>query len=162
MADEIHFGCPRCGKKLRAPARVAGGKIKCPGCEAILRVPTRGPQPAAARAAPPAAAPGAVHAHAQAQAVVVRTSALAVSSLVLGILGLLCFGILTALPGVICGHMARSRIRRDRALVGNGLAMGGLVTSYITVILTVLLVAAFVLLAASGNSDFQRFMNQMF
>jgi hypothetical protein len=65
-----------------------------------------------------------------------KTSGLAISSLVLGILGLVlllfCVGPLFAIPGVICGHMAHSRIKRSAgALTGQGLAVAGLVTGYI-------------------------------
>ena len=54
-----------------------------------------------------------------------KTSGLAISSLVLGILGLVlllfCVGPLFAIPGVICGHMAHSRIKRSAgALDGSG------------------------------------------
>ena len=41
-----------------------------------------------------------------------KTSALAIWSLVLGILSLSCFSILSAIPGVICGHKALSKIKR--------------------------------------------------
>jgi hypothetical protein len=61
-----------------------------------------------------------------------RTSALAIWSLVLGILGLVCFSFLSAIPGVICGHMACSRIKRSAgALTGQGLAVAGLITGYL-------------------------------
>ena len=61
-----------------------------------------------------------------------KTSGLAVWSLVLGILSLVCFSIFTAIPGVICGHVALSRIKRSAgAIAGNGLAIGGLVTGYL-------------------------------
>ncbi len=61
-----------------------------------------------------------------------KTSALAVWSLVLGILSVACFSIFTGIPGVICGHKALTRIRRSGGiLTGKGLAIGGLVTGYI-------------------------------
>jgi len=61
-----------------------------------------------------------------------KTSALAIWSLVLGILSLLCFTILTAIPGVICGHKALSRIKRSNGtLTGQGLAIAGLITGYL-------------------------------
>jgi Domain of unknown function (DUF4190) len=61
-----------------------------------------------------------------------RTSALAVWSLVLGILGLTCFSIFAAIPGVICGHKAISEIESSSGrLSGRGLAIGGLVTGYL-------------------------------
>jgi hypothetical protein len=51
--------------------------------------------------------------------------------LVLGILGLLCFSIFTAIPAVICGHSALRKIKASSgALGGEGVAVGGLVTGY--------------------------------
>ena len=50
-----------------------------------------------------------------------KTSALAIWSLVLGILSLTCFTIFTGIPGVICGHKALSKIKRSAgALTGQG------------------------------------------
>ena len=61
-----------------------------------------------------------------------KTSALAVWSLVLGILSLACFSIFAAIPGVICGHKALSRIKYSGGRIsGQGLAIGGLVTGYL-------------------------------
>ena len=61
-----------------------------------------------------------------------KTTPLAIWSLVLGILSLLCFSIFTGIPGVICGHKALSRIKRSGGSVaGQGLAIGGLVTGYL-------------------------------
>ena len=61
-----------------------------------------------------------------------KTSALAIWSLVLGILSLLCFTIFAAIPGVICGHKALSKIKRsDGSLSGKGLAIAGLITGYL-------------------------------
>jgi len=70
-----------------------------------------------------------------------KNSALAIWSLVLGILGLTCFSIFSALPGVICGHMAYSRIKRSGgALIGSGLALAGLITGYSAIALSLILV----------------------
>ena len=61
-----------------------------------------------------------------------KTSVLAIWSLVLGILSLTCFSILTAIPGVICGHQALSKIRRSSGeMTGQGMAIAGLVTGYL-------------------------------
>ena len=61
-----------------------------------------------------------------------KTSGLAIWSLVLGILSLACFTIFAAIPGVICGHKALSKIKRSGgALTGQGLAIAGLVTGYL-------------------------------
>ena len=70
-----------------------------------------------------------------------KNSALAIWSLVLGILGLICFSIFSALPGVICGHMAYSRIKRSGGtLVGSGLALAGLITGYSAIALSLILI----------------------
>ena len=70
-----------------------------------------------------------------------ETSGLAIWSLVLGILSLTCFSILSAIPGVICGHKALSKIKRSGgALAGQGLAIAGLVTGYLGILLAMLLI----------------------
>jgi len=70
----------------------------------------------------------------------VKNSGLATASLVLGILSLvlmiICIGPLFAIPAVICGHLAHSRIRKSGGMIsGGGLAIGGLVTGYISLAL---------------------------
>jgi hypothetical protein len=61
-----------------------------------------------------------------------KTSALAIWSLVLGILSLMCFSIFASIPGVICGHKALGRIKNSGGMLeGRGLAIAGLVTGYI-------------------------------
>jgi hypothetical protein len=70
-----------------------------------------------------------------------KSSALAIWSLVLGILSLTCFWLLSAIPAVICGHMAYSRIRRSGgALEGSGLALAGLITGYLSIALSLLFI----------------------
>src|SRR5580698_10118439 len=62
----------------------------------------------------------------------VKTSGLAIWSLVLGILSLTCLAIFAAIPGVICGHKALGRIKNSNGtLEGRGLAIAGLITGYI-------------------------------
>jgi len=74
-----------------------------------------------------------------------RTSGLAVASLVFGILAFFSGG-LTGIVAVILGHMALSQIkRRPQELTGSGLAVAGLVTGYIGVV-----IAAFVVLTFGG------------
>lgn len=70
-----------------------------------------------------------------------KTSALAIWSLVLGILSLVCFSIFAAIPGVICGHTALGRIKRSGGtLEGQGLAIAGLVTGYLGVLLAIVMI----------------------
>lgn len=71
-----------------------------------------------------------------------RTSGLAVWSLVLGILAFLTAG-LTAIPAVICGHLALGKIKRSAgAQSGGGLAIAGLVTGYLGLVIFVIAVLA--------------------
>ena len=72
-----------------------------------------------------------------------RTSSLAVWSLVLGILGLLCFSFLAGVPAIICGHMGRSRIKDSQgALKGDGMALAGMIMGYIGIAIFVLGIVA--------------------
>jgi hypothetical protein len=81
-----------------------------------------------------------------------KNCGLAIWSLVLGILSLTCFWLLAAIPAVICGHVAYSRIRRSAgALTGEGLALGGLITGYIGVAMSILMIP---LLAAIAIPNF--------
>ena len=57
-----------------------------------------------------------------------QKNGLAIVSLVLGILSLFVFGLLTAIPGIITGHMARSKAKKDPNLYGGGnIALIGLI-----------------------------------
>jgi competence protein ComGC len=70
-----------------------------------------------------------------------NTPALAIWSLVLGILGLTCFWLFTAIPAVICGHLAYARIKRSAgALSGDGLALGGMITGYLSIALSIFVI----------------------
>ncbi len=64
-------------------------------------------------------------------------SGLATTSLVLGILSPFCCSIFTAIPAVICGHVARGKIKNDPSLKGDGQALAGLILGYISIALTV-------------------------
>jgi hypothetical protein len=61
-----------------------------------------------------------------------RTSGIATASLVPGILSLFTLA-LTSIPAIICGHLARSQIRKSTGRVGgNGVAATGLTLGYLT------------------------------
>lgn len=76
---------------------------------------------------------------------------LALGSMITGILSLLtlifCVGFVFAIPAVILGHMGRSQIRRNPLpQSGEGLAITGMITGYLTLVLTV----GFVVVSAIG------------
>jgi len=66
-----------------------------------------------------------------------KSEPLAVLSLIFSILGLcgFCCGffLTAAIAGIICGHIALSRIKANPELEGHGLAMAGLVIGYVAV-----------------------------
>lgn len=70
-----------------------------------------------------------------------KTSALAITSLVLGILSFITLG-LTAIPAVICGHVALRKIKRSAGRqAGGGLALGGVICGYFGLFLFIALLA---------------------
>lgn len=83
-------------------------------------------------------------------AVYPRTSSLAVVSLIFGILAYVFLPGIGALVAVICGHTARSEIRRAPAgtIEGDGLAVAGLVLGWIQIACGVIVLALAALLLA--------------
>jgi hypothetical protein len=66
-----------------------------------------------------------------------KTEQLAVLSLIFSILGLFgfCCGffMMAGVAGIVCGHIALSKIKKDPNLEGHGLAMAGVVIGYLAV-----------------------------
>ena len=82
---------------------------------------------------PPAAAPR-------------QTSALAIVSLVMGLLGWTLLPFVGSLVAIVCGHMARAEIRRNPATMdGDGMAVAGLVLGWTLVVACVLSILAVVM-----------------
>lgn len=83
-----------------------------------------------------------------------ETSGAAIASLILGICSIvLCLSIFTAIPAVICGHIAKSNIKKSNGqLKGDGLALGGLITGYINIAFFALLIPAGILLPALAKA----------
>ncbi len=77
----------------------------------------------------------------------------AIASMVLGILSLILFGIFTAIPAVICGHIAKSKIKANPALQGGGLATAGLVMGYLVIGFSILILP---MMAAIAIPSFQK------
>lgn len=66
-------------------------------------------------------------------------SNLAVWSLILGIASLVFCCLPAAIPAIICGHLARSKARQaPDTLSGNGMALAGLITGYVSVVAFIL------------------------
>jgi DNA-directed RNA polymerase subunit RPC12/RpoP len=129
--SEFKFSCPACGQNILSDTSQVGTEIACPVCKATIVVPkeTAGPADVSTQTGIPPALPGNIATTAQ------RTSGLAIASLVCSLSSLItCVG---WLPGIICGHLAKSRIRRNPLLKGSGLATAGLIIGYLILMLEV-------------------------
>jgi hypothetical protein len=108
-------------------------------------VPPDSPSPAVPAPASPPAHPAAVAS--------ARTSALAIVSFVTGLLAWFSVPLIflviptpiCTVAAIICGHMARTEIRRDPTVQGDGFAIAGLVLGWAMVASAVLAVVAVVL-----------------
>ncbi len=86
---------------------------------------------------------------------VAKTEPLAIWSLVLSIVSLFACGFIFGVPGVICGHLALSHIRRNTSLRGHGMAIAGLAIGYISIMLWLILItpiAGGVAISKLGNT----------
>jgi hypothetical protein len=138
--SDFRFACPNCSQRIIVDSVHRGREITCPNCEKPLTVPKiRAPAPAVAapdRAASTGKPDG------------TKLSALALASLVCStVLGLGC------IPGILLGHLARARIRRNPALRGKRLANAGLIISYAFLLATTSVIAfgLFVLAPKTGH-----------
>ncbi|MGJ8726518.1 MAG: DUF4190 domain-containing protein [Roseibacillus sp.] len=78
----------------------------------------------------------------------VQQNTMALVSMILGILSIvLCSGLLTGIPAIICGHMARKQFRESPTpQSGEGMATTGLILGYIATVLSILGIIAYVAL----------------
>jgi hypothetical protein len=81
-----------------------------------------------------------------------KTSNLAIWSFTLGIVSLVCCGVIAGIPGVICGHKAMSEIKSSAGrLAGEGFALAGLILGYIGIFLGTIGVIGFLAAIAIPN-----------
>lgn len=133
--SEFRFLCLECGQKILGDTAYSGAQITCPTCQKTITIPAAAsdapspplpapiPQPASRFAPPsPAAATG------QAPG---RLSRLAVASLICSV-----FVPLGSIPGIICGHMAKARMKSSIFLEGGKMASAGLLVSYCVLMAT--------------------------
>ena len=122
--SEFRFVCPECGQKILGDTAYSGTQVVCPSCQKSITIPAAAPAPAdnipqtTSRSSPPPAAKGSGQPSD-------RLSRLAVASLVCSVIVPI-----GAVPGLICGHLAKARMRRNVFLVGEKMANAGLAISY--------------------------------
>lgn len=75
-----------------------------------------------------------------------QNSALAVASLVSGLLGWTLVPLIGSIVAIVTGHLARAEIRREpERLQGDGMALSGLILGYASIAVGLLAIAAFML-----------------
>ena len=86
-----------------------------------------------------------------------RTPPLAIWSLILAVLSFTCGWLFTAVPAVICGHIARAKIRESGGtLDGRGIATAGLVLGYLAFMLGIMGIPLLVSMIQSDRERLQR------
>ena len=86
-----------------------------------------------------------------------RTPATAIWSLILAVLSFTCGWLFTAIPAVICGHVARAKIRKSGgALDGKGIATAGLILGYIALAIGIMGIPLLVSMIQSDRERLQR------
>lgn len=91
----------------------------------------------------------------------VKNNGLAIASLILGILSLVLY-LFSAIPGIITGHMALSRAKRlPDEYEGKGMAIAGLILSYVMLLLSVVAVGWLIFMFTSVPG-FEEAFNQGF
>lgn len=127
--SEFKFSCPVCGKNVSCDRTLAGTQLACPHCNSTIGVPSGFTESADVSTQTDTPPPWTGYNATTTQ----RTSGLAIASLICSLASLItCIG---WLPGIICGHIAKSRIRRNSSLKGNGIATAGLVIGYLILLL---------------------------
>ena len=86
-----------------------------------------------------------------------RTPPVAIWSLILAVLSFTCGWLFTAIPAVICGHIARAKIRKsDGTLGGRGIATAGLILGYTALVLCIVGIPLLVSMIRSERERLQR------
>src|SRR5438034_10745406 len=89
-----------------------------------------------------------------------RVAPAAIWSLVLAVLSFFCGWLFTAIPAVICGHVALSKIRKSGgALRGKRIATAGLILGYLALVLGVMGIPLLVSMIQSDRERLHRLSN---
>jgi hypothetical protein len=87
------------------------------------------------------------------------TSGLAITSLILGILGFFCDPIL-AIGAVVTGHIARGTIRKTPGLKGSGMALAGLILGYFWIAVFLAILPFYGKMAGDVRANFEKLQAQ--
>lgn len=85
-----------------------------------------------------------------------KRQGMAITSLVLGVLSMMCFGLFAGIPAIILGHMAYGRSRKvPDQFGGGGLAIAGFVLGYMSILTTLILAGLLLPALAKAKSKAQ-------
>lgn len=141
--NERKLVCPYCNTSLDATIELVGRNARCPGCRREIDSMSNQPSGQAEQDLTPPAPP--------------KTSAAAIWSLILGILGMCPFCVPCWLSAIICGHISRSNISKSNgSLTGSGMALAGLILGYIGLLITVAGIAASILFAGLVRQEIKK------
>src|SRR5262249_12180078 len=85
-----------------------------------------------------------------------KRQGMAIASLVLGVLSMMCFGLIAGIPAVILGHTAYARTRkRPEEYAGAGLAVAGFALGYASLLTTLILAGMLLPALAKAKSKAQ-------
>jgi hypothetical protein len=136
----IRFTCP-CGKSLSAKDEYAGETTRCPDCDLELTIPG-GEGVQAGPVARDSADEGVRRSRrgredaSDDRPVAPKTSGMAITSLILGIVALFPCSVFTGLPAIILGGICLGVIGRSRGRIkGKGLAITGIVLGGLSILL---------------------------
>lgn len=135
--------CQACGKQIPDTAKFCEFCGK-PTASTTPPPSVAQPSPPPPATTPPAAAVRPATPSAPGPAMAVKTSGLAIASLVFGLLSIL-FSFLAGIPAVVFGHLARSDIQKSGGRVkGSGMALAGLILGYLfgVAVVPILIIAA--------------------
>lgn len=153
----MKFSCSSCGQSIEVGPEWAGKRINCPHCEAAEQVPALGEASQAPPALPPASenpyqapqteAPGRYQMDPVSKAFA-EIAIQAKASLLWGIVGIFCVGIILGPFAIYRGARANSLIRQFN--VGEeykGLATGGFVCGIVAIVIHLIAIGYIVMMA---------------
>jgi len=141
VVEESGFvACPGCGVRYAVEGLASGTQVECPDCGASFSIQLHD-APQMSEATEPTSNPVSPDAAVSDAPAGKKSSTLSVVSLVLGLGGMPTCG-LTAIPAIICGHLALGRIKKGHG-DGRGMALTGVIAGYIFGIGTLCVFALF-------------------
>ena len=139
---DIKFNCPNCHQPLEAPVDMGNEQTTCPKCSTGITIPL--------------VRPSTLYRNSGSSVIIqntvvtptLKTSNLAVASLVMGVLGVFggwfCCGPIFPVLAIVFGHIAYSKINKDsNFLSGKGMAIAGFILGYVALFLFIIVGIAF-------------------